>query len=60
MNNSEATFERNIQNLRGTLAVEDISLSESSEENIKRIFEGSTSVQTVIQELNKKYLKVKA
>jgi len=60
MKDENKIYQQNIENLRGTLAVEGITLTEASQKNIERIYNGSASVQNVIRELHQKYARSKA
>ena len=48
-------FERNLKNLQGTFAVENMKISETSIKNLKRIESGIVSYTDVIEELKQKY-----
>ncbi len=50
-------FESNLKNLKGTFAVEDMKISESSINNLKRIESGKVSYIDVIEELKQKYMQ---
>ena len=48
-----------MQNLRGTMGIEGIVISKSTEKNIERIVTGAASYHTILQELNEKYSRAK-
>ncbi len=48
-------FESNLKNLRGTFAVENMTVSEEGIKNLKRIDSGEASYTSVIEELKNKY-----
>ena len=48
-------FENNLKNLKGTFAVEGMTISEDALENLKRIDSGKASYTDVIDELKHKY-----
>lgn len=48
-------FERNLKNLKGTFAIEDMTVSEEGIRNLKRIDSGKASYTDVIEELKRKY-----
>ena len=50
-------FESNLKNLKGTFAVEGMTVSEESIENLKRIDSGKVSYTYVIEELKLKYMR---
>lgn len=50
-------FERNLKNLRGTFAAEDMQISENGIKNLKRIESGKVSYIDVIEELKQKYMQ---
>ena len=50
-------FESNLRNLRGTLAVENMSISEDSIKNLRRIESGEISYTVMVEELKRKYMK---
>ena len=50
-------FESNLKNLKGTFAVESMTVSEESIENLKRIDSGKVSYTDVIEELKLKYIQ---
>ena len=50
-------FENNLKNLKGTFAVESMTVSEESIENLKRIDSGKVSYIDVIEELKLKYMQ---
>lgn len=50
-------FERNLKNLRGTFAAEDMQISENAIKNLKRIESGKVSYIDVIEELKQKYMQ---
>ncbi len=50
-------FESNLRNLKGTFAVENMTVSEESIENLKRIDSGKVSYMDVIEELKHKYMQ---
>ncbi len=54
-NMNSDNFEWNLQNLKGTLAVENMHVSVSCIENLKRIEEGKVTYTEVIDELKHKY-----
>lgn len=48
-------FESNIKNIEGTFAVENMKVSKSGINNLKRIEKGEASYSEIIEELKKKY-----
>ena len=50
-------FENNLKNLKGTFAVESMTVSEESIKNLKRIDSGKVSYTDVIEELKFKYMQ---
>lgn len=50
-------FESNLKNLKGTFAVESMTVSEESIQNLKRIDSGKVSYTDVIKELKLKYMQ---
>ena len=50
-------FESNLRNLKGTLAVENMSVSKDSMKNLRRIESGEISYSIMIEELKRKYMK---
>ena len=50
-------FESNLKNLKGTFAVENMTVSEKSIKNLKRIDSGKVSYTDVIDELKLKYMQ---
>lgn len=54
---SSNDFETNLKNLKGTFAVEGMTISEESIENLKRIENGKVSYTDVIEELKLKYMQ---
>lgn len=50
-------FESNLKNLKGTFAVENMEISKSGIENLKRIESGKVSYTDVIEELKRKYMQ---
>lgn len=50
-------FESNLKNLKGTFAVESMTVSEESIKNLKRIDSGKVSYTDVIEELKLKYMQ---
>ena len=50
-------FESNLKNLKGTFAVENMTVSEESIKNLKRIDSGKVSYTDVIEELKLKYMQ---
>ena len=50
-------FESNLKNLKGTFAVENMTVSEESVKNLKRIDSGKVSYTDVIEELKLKYMQ---
>ncbi len=54
---SSNDFESNLKNLKGTFAVESMTVSEEGIENLKRIDSGKVSYTDVIEELKLKYMQ---
>ena len=52
-----AQHKSNLRNIRGTFAVEGMTISESTRSNLDRIASGQTSYQQVLTELRAKYEK---
>lgn len=52
-----AQHKSNLRNIRGTLAAEGMSISESTRRNLDRIASGQVSYQRVLTELRAKYEK---
>ena len=50
-------FESNLKNLKGTFAVESMTVSEEGIKNLKRIDSGKASYTDVIEELKLKYMQ---
>ena len=50
-------FENNLRSLRGTFAVEDMSISEDSMRNLRRIESGEVSYTVMIEEVKRKYME---
>ena len=50
-------FESNLKNLKGTFAVEGLTVSEDGIKNLKRIDSGKVSYTDVIEELKLKYMQ---
>lgn len=48
-------FEKNLKNLKGTFAVENMTVSEEGIKNLKKIDSGKASYKEVIEELKLKY-----
>ena len=57
MSTLQNNFENNLKNLKGTFAVEGMSISKESIENLKRIESGKARYTDVIEELKLKYTK---
>ena len=55
MTQDQRKFEEDMRNLRGTFAVEGITLSESTVRNLERIAQGSASYETILREIKEKY-----
>ena len=55
---SSNDFESNLKNLKGTFAVESMTVSEESIENLKRIDSGKVSYTDVIEELKLKFIRI--
>ena len=53
---SSNNFENNLKNLKGTFAVENMTVSEESIKTLKRIDDGKVSYTDVIEELKLKYM----
>lgn len=51
-------FESNLRNLRGTLAIENMSISEDSMKNLQRIESGEVSYTVMIEELKRKHKNI--
>ena len=54
---SSINFESNLKNLKGTFAVENMTISEDGIKNLKRIDSGKVSYKDVIEELKLKYMQ---
>jgi len=54
---SSNNFENNLKNLKGTFSVENMTVSEASIKNLKRIDSGKASYKDVIEELKLKYMQ---
>ena len=54
-NMASEDFDKNLKNLKGTFAVENMTVSEEGIRNLKRINSGEVSYTTVIEELTLKY-----
>lgn len=54
---SSNNFENNLKNLKGTFAVENMTVSEESIKTLKRIDDGKVSYTDVIEELKLKYMQ---
>ena len=54
---SSINFESNLKNLKGTFAVENMTISEDGIKNLKRIDSGKVSYTDVIEELKLKYMQ---
>ncbi len=54
---SSKDFESNLKNLKGTFAVEGMTVSEEGIKNLKRIDSGKVSYTEVIEELKLKYMQ---
>lgn len=54
---SSNDFENNLKNLKGTFAVESMTVSEDAIKNLKRIDSGKVSYTDVIEELKLKYMQ---
>ena len=52
---SSKDFESNLKNLKGTFAVEGMTVSQEGIENLKKIDSGKASYTDVIEELKRKY-----
>ncbi len=50
-------FEKNLKNLQGTFAVENMKISKTGIKNLKRIESGAVSYTDVIEELKQKYMQ---
>ncbi len=50
-------FESNLKNLKGTFAVEGMTISEESIKNLKRIDSGKVSYKDALEELKLKYMQ---
>ena len=50
-------FENNLKNLKGTFAVENMTVSEESVKNLKRIDSGKVRYTDIIEELKLKYMQ---
>ena len=51
--------EKKIRNIAGTLAIEGITLSETSRNNLERVMSGQATYQQIIDEITAKYRKTK-
>lgn len=58
-NNISPDNESKIRNIAGTLAIEGITLSETSRNNLERIMSGQATYQQIINEITAKYRKSK-
>ena len=56
-NMSSTDFENNLKNIKGTFAIENMTVSEEGVENLKRIDSGKVSYTDVIEELKLKYMQ---
>lgn len=54
---SSNNFENNLKNLKGTFAVEGMTVSEDGIKNLKRIDSGKVSYTEVIEEIKHKYMQ---
>lgn len=54
---SSKDFKSNLKNLKGTFAVENMSISEEGIENLKRIDSGEVKYTDLIEELKLKYIQ---
>lgn len=52
-----ADYERDFKNLKGTVAVEGIEISESAIENLRRLASGEATCFELVEELKKKYMQ---
>ena len=55
---TKAEYQKTLSNLKGTLAIEDIELSEETLRNLRRIADGE-DYRMVLQEIKDKYTKHK-
>ncbi|MGN1097395.1 MAG: hypothetical protein ACI4SS_00680 [Clostridia bacterium] len=50
-------YESNLKNLKGTFAVEGMSINECSVKNLRRLAEGTATCSDIIEELKQKYMQ---
>ena len=55
--NTSAQHKRNLRNVYGTFAIEGITISKDTRNNLDRIGSGQASYQQVVNELRAKYAK---
>ena len=54
---SSESFENNLKNLKGTFAIENMTISKDGIKNLKKIDSGKASYTDVIEELKQKYMQ---
>ena len=54
---SSTDFENNLKNIKGTFAIENMTVSEEGIETLKRIDSGKVSYTDAIEELKLKYMQ---
>lgn len=54
---SSESFENNLKNLKGTFAIENMTVSKDGIKNLKKIDSGKASYTDVIEELKQKYMQ---
>lgn len=57
MDMSSRNYESNIKNIKGTFAVEGMSVSENTIANLKRLSDGKISCDMLVEEIKEKYLQ---
>lgn len=60
MNLDREKFERDLRNLQGSFAVEGITISESTKQNLERIFAGKATPEIIVREILAKHRKDKS
>ena len=54
---TSSDFEKNLKNLRGTVAVEAIEITECSIRNLERLANGNATCSEIVDEIIQKYMK---
>ena len=54
---TSSDFEKNFKNLRGTVAVESIEITEESVKNLERLANGKATCSEIVDEIIQKYMK---